>query len=214
MVTYCAATDVQRIMGNSYAFSVSTNPTQAQVEAFIEEAEDDIDAETGHSWRETTITNEFYDLHANEVHSVYGLPVMKIHLRHRQIRTLSTGDGDKIEVWDGDSYTDYVVSKTEGRGDDFWLDYEQGILYIRKVYQSFRVKGVRMTYRYGASTVPKDVRQATALLTAINLILNDDKTSALDDTAGSKNAGHMQRIERMQMRVDKILANRREIQVF
>jgi len=211
MATYCTADDVRRVLQVDFDFSSQKLPTDTDVEASIEEAEDEIDQETQHAWRAVTVTNEFYDIPIQAYREGVGTP---IHLKHRNVRTLASGSGDKLEVWDGSSYEDWLTTKTEGRANDYWLDEELGILYIRRYWKYYWKKAIRMTYRYGESTVPKDIRKATAMLAAIDFIMSDDLSASLNETGDSMRVGHESRIEIMRERVEKIIRNRREIPVF
>jgi len=212
MVNYCGTADVKRILQNRFNYSGTSFPTNAQVTATIEDVEDEIDNTTMHAWREKTVSNEFYDLPVEYSRNFYYLdPGIPIHLRHREIRDVGTADGDKIEIWDGGTtYTDYVADKTKGRNDDYWIDHEKGIVYLKIFTPFYREKAARLTYRYGGSVVPKDIRRAAAMMTAIELIQNDDRSNMLSDV-GQSQLGYDPRIAQMQKKVDKILKNRSRV---
>ena len=216
-VEYCAVTDVQRMLAVATPYSGSTNPTTTQVESFINEAEDTIDQQTQHAWRTVTVSNEFYDFPTQV--STYarglsgsrgGINGIPIHLRHRKITTFASGT-DKLEVWDGSSYVDWIATKTEGRADDFWIDQEQGILYIRYYYPYFIKKAIRLTYRYGESTVPNDIQQATAMMAAIKIIMSDDRSHNVIETGDPTRQNYDQRISKWQADINRILRNRTEL---
>lgn len=209
--TYCNISDVKRVLQNSFKFGENATPNKDDVESFINEAEDEIDHRTQNSWRSTEVTNEFYNLPFNEYFD-YSIG-LAIHLRHRNIKTLSSTVGDKIELWTGSEYIDWLTDKTEGRGEDFWLEEEQGILHLRYYYAFYREKALRLTYRYGETTVPKDIRKATAMMAAIDLIQSDDMSAMLDETGDPTRMSHLNRIERMQKQIDVILTNRTELSV-
>jgi hypothetical protein len=150
--------------------SGSTDPTTTEVETLIEQNEDIINKRTGHAWKSTTVTNEYQDLEMPWEDDA-GYP---LHLKHRTITTLSSGT-DKIEIWNGNSWVDWVASSTytEGRSSDFWLKYEQGVLYIRHLNPKKRGR-MRLTYRYGEATVDKGIKKLCTLLTARDLAKNED----------------------------------------
>lgn len=214
-MAYCTPSDVARVLGLGYSFTSSTTPTEREVESFIEEAEDEIDHRTHHSWKEATVTDEFYDLPgAPGVRYKLVWNGIRIDLRHREIKTIDTSEGDKIEIWTGNSYEDWVTAKTSGRNNDWWLDYEQGVLWLRRTWTQFLQKGLRMTYRYGDSKVPNDIRKACALLCAMDLVSNDDRSVALPETGDPTRLTHDERLSRWRKKVDHILMNRTEWAVF
>jgi hypothetical protein len=209
---YAGTGDVRRILQTTFPFSGTSFPTDDNVIATIEDVQDEIDHITKHAWREKTVTNEFFDFSkeypVNYLHLDPGIPIF---LRHREVREMGTASGDKLEIWDGGTaYTDYVATKTKGRNNDFWLDTERGILYVKIIYPFFTQKAAKITYRYGASVVPKDIRRATSYMVAIELLQNDINTNILGDT-GQPQLDYATRINQMQAKVDKILKNRSEI---
>lgn len=194
MGDYCTVADVQRILGNPDAFSGSTNPTSTQVESFISSAEEKVEKATLHAWRTTTVTDEYYDIPivSNSKRYQVGVP---IYLKNKSIKTIDGGEGDKIEVWNGSAYEDWVSTKTEGRNEDYWLDYNRGVLYLKTHYlRGFGDRRLRLTYRYGEASVPEDITEATALKVAIMLVTNDDRTGYLDDTGQGNGMNHDTRV--------------------
>jgi len=212
VTTYCTDADVRRILQTDFKFATDVLPTKDMVDDAINFAEDDIDHTTQHSWRTTTITNEFYDFPTGFANRAidYGAN-MQIYLRHRQVETFSSAAGDKLEIWNGSDYEDWTITKTEGRGDDFWVDNEQGILFIRYYYPYFTRKALRLTYRYGDTIVPKDIRDITAMTAAIQFLEADDRSSMLAETGDPTRLSYSDRIDRMQKRIDKIIKNRTEL---
>ena len=209
-VSYCSDTDVQRVLQIA-AFGAGTTPTKTQVEAFINEAEAEIDIRTRHAWRTVTVTNEFYDLQAySQVHrNGTGIP---IYLKHRVITAFSSGT-DKIEVWNGSSYDEWIATKTEGRASDFWLDAEQGVLFLKYYFPYFTRKALRMTYRYGESSVPKDILKAAALIAAIKVLESDDRSGVIAETGDPTRVTYDTRITKWQKEIDRIIRNRTELTV-
>ena len=210
--TYCTVDDVRRILQTEFKFITDTMPTLNMVEDAINFAEDDIDHTTQHSWRTVRVTNEFYDIPTGSARAPvdYGAN-LQIYLRHRSVETLDTNSGDKLEVWTGSEYEDWTITRTEGRENDFWLDNEQGILFIRHFYPYFTRKAIRLTYRYGDSVIPKDIRDITAMIAAIQFLENDDRSGMLAETGDPTRLSYADRIDRMQKRIDKIIKNRTEL---
>lgn len=164
-----------RTLEETDGFSFDTNPTREDVKDIIIENSARVDRETGHSWRERQVKEEYHDL--DGVYYFWaGTP---IHLQKREIKTpLDDSKGDKIEVFDGNEWEEWVSdsSYTEGRGNngDYWVNATDGVLYLyRRTWFFERYKSLRISYRYGADKIPRDIQQATAKLTAADLIRTD-----------------------------------------
>ena len=210
VVYYCNATDVARILQvDEFGGEGATKPSLDDIEEWILEAQDDIDSTTHNAWRSKTVTDEYHDI--NQLSYEYGVG-WPIYLMHRNIKTLSTSEGDKIEVWDGESWVDWIASSdySEGRDEDYWVDYKTGILYIVNSVYSFLRKGVRVTHRYGNSSVPKDIRDACAMMVAIKVLETNDRTIVIPE--GELTVSYSSRIRRMQDKIDTILNKHSEVQ--
>jgi len=145
---YTTPTKVQNLLQLQSAFSSSTVVTTETVENHIARKEAFIDNITNSSWAIRQVPDyEYYD--SDEFLPDRNIGI-KIFLGHNRIKTLSAALGDKLEIWDGSSYVDWLGTKTEGRNDDYWFDYKQGILFIVGTgYQG--IKKVRIIYRYGGT---------------------------------------------------------------
>ncbi len=187
-------------------FDTNTNPTKDTVTEWIEESQDYIDQETMHAWRAVVVTKEQHHLESPHYQLRDG---SEIKLLHRSIRTLTSGT-DLLEVWDGTQYLDYLANRTEGRNNDYWVNEENGFIFI-KTYPAYtpRTFGVRVTYRFGDSTVPGDIKRACVLLTSIHFLQSEDRSVLLPE--GSSNLPYEAKDQRWQKRVDEILDRRREI---
>ncbi len=207
-VTYAQATDVQRIIQGP-TFSGSTTPTTTQVEAFINAAEDQIDRDTRRAWRSVTVTDEYYNIpkvHNVGHHQGHGhRRFIKIYLRHRHVKTFAGVSGDKLEIWDGSSDVDWIATKTEGRADDFWVNYTDGILYVRMQHALYHEDGAKLTYRYGETTVPSDIKDATAMLAAVMVLGSDDNSQVVAETGDATRQSHQSRIEQWSTRAREII---------
>ena len=187
-----------------------TSPSIAQVEKLIKRSEDKIDRRTGHAWRTKTTTE------------IFNLPLLYtfgwgtfISLKHRNIKykagadtCLDTAAGDKIEIWNGSNgqWSDYVC--TPGSYD---IEYIKGELYLRGfIFSILRQNRVRVTYRFGDSTVPEDIKDAIVKLTCIDLIRSSIKMDDLEF------GGAIKKEEAMSMwkeEVDNIVHDRAEVYV-
>jgi hypothetical protein len=151
-------------------------PNVGEVERFINWAEEWIDKETGHAWRSTTVTEEYHDVRTRRGYfagaGLYG--EIPVYLKHREIFTPDSGQGDKLEVWDGAQWLDFLDgSYTVGRDGDFYVDETLGIIYFRRHRPRYSKRGLRVTYRYGSppgGTVPLDIEEAATILAGIKLL--------------------------------------------
>ena len=199
---YCSATDiVNRIKikdnaGDLIVPSPTSDPTLAQLEDLINQTEDEIDDRTQHAWRTKTITSEMHDI-INNYQWGRGIP---IHLFHRNIKTLTGASGDKLEIWDGSNYDDVI-----GNSERFNVLEEMGIVYLRGyVFSIFRENRIRITYRYGETVIPNDIKEACIIGTLMRLLESDIAMSNIE--YGPDRGIRLERvIERWQDRYDKII---------
>lgn len=187
-------------------FDANTKPTQTEVEEWINESEDEIDRSTMHAWRSVTVTKEQHHIKAPSYQLGDG---STIKLLHRNIKTLTSGT-DLLEIWDGSNYVDYVANKTEGRNKDYWVNEQDGMIFV-KTYPAYlpRTFGARVTYRYGETTVPGDIKRACILLTAIHMLQSEDRSVLLPE--GTSNISYNKKIEDWEKRYEKIISDRREL---
>lgn len=213
---YCDPADVARYfrtLDHFEGFGINTNPTKEEVKEFILEASARIDRETGHAWRERKVVDEYHDLEGPYYYWA-GTP---LKLMKREIRTpMDAAKGDKVEFWDGNQWEEWVSSSSydEGRDGDFWVNSTDGMLYLyRRSWWFERYKSIRVSYRYGAQTVPSDIKKVAALYTAADLILTDLYGDLLP-AGGSDTPSPDSVAERLEEQAEKILNRRREIRTF
>ncbi|KKM07978.1 hypothetical protein LCGC14_1728530 [marine sediment metagenome] len=216
VVVYCTSADVFKFLQLGASsdpnftgktdFDANTTPTKTTVEAWINESEDYIDQETMHAWRAVTVTKEQHHLEAPHYQLRDG---SEIKLLHRNIRTLTSGT-DLLEVWDGTQYLDYLANKTEGRNKDYWVNEQDGFVFV-KTYPTYtpRYFGVRVTYRYGDTVVPGTIKRACVLFTAVNFLQSEDRSVLLPE--GSSNISYETKSEKWEKKAEKIIQNRKEI---
>ena len=103
-----------------------------------------------------------------------GIPVTLGHPYIRQV--------ESIEVqWLGGT-EDWVQTKTEGRNTgSYWVDYDNGVLYLQSwvIYQGG--KEVTVTYTYGRDDLPSTIKELTRLLVIRDLIANERRLFALPE---------------------------------
>lgn len=215
---YASTDDVRALVQSTVDFSASTAPTGDDINLFLSMSADEIDQRTQHAWRERTVTEEFYSFPLRSHSGLArgyggtwnGIPV---RIRHRKIKPFDVDEGDKLEIWNGSEYENWLVTRTEGRANDFWLDPEQGVLYVRIWLPFFKENVIRLTYRYGEEMVPFDIRKASGLQAAILVLESDDRSSLLNETGDTKTTAYVDRINNWQKMVDRIIHHRTEMQV-
>jgi len=206
--TYCTVDDVELFLQITDRTS-STSPSKQDIEKMILWAENKIDRITHNSWKLNTVYNEYYDYKDFiEIRRIRYLTYPdyrgKIPLRHQHIRKMLS-----MNVWDGSSYVDFVTQYTEGRGNDYWIDYELGIVYFWSRYP-FRIRNAMyVSYQWGEYEVPEDIREACIKIVARQLMTSDDYSVLLPE--GSSNISQQIKTDIWKEDIDEILLRRKEV---
>ena len=214
---YCAHADVSAFLQvDAFADGGSaTTPTQAQVETFINMAEERIDQLTDHAWhtsRANTVTEERGRIQRVMSNSVNDRG--RIQLKHYPILDMDSGT-DKLHIWDGGEYVEYIANKTGDdtittvTGKDYWIDKGRGTIYLNS-YNQFNLlsdapSGVTayVTYRYATAATPNDIKQACIYFTAAMIAMNDDLNLMQEGDDSMDNSTKSQRFEEMAMKILK-----------
>ena len=184
--TYTTVKKVESIMGLS-ARSDTTNPSVQQIIEFIARVEDEIDYKTNHAWRtrysgtrtgkDQTQRYEYSDMAFNYEYQS-GRP---LYLGHRFVKSFDSAAGDTLEIFDGANWEDWIATKSEGRSNDYWADYDKGIIYIKARYGVVKPLGARVKYRYGEPIVPGIIEDIATKMVAIELARADSRTVNISD---------------------------------
>lgn len=170
---YTTSDKVNRLLRYPTAFSTTTNPTSEQVDDLIQQKMDVMDDKV-HSSFHLSQFREYRNIDPDYI----DFTGTRIFLSKMGIQTpLSTALGDSLKVFTGSSWEEYVGVKTEGRGNDFWIDELLGILFIRTGQFGPKYSGVDIQYRYnqGARTLLNDTDGLTN---------SETGTVTVDSTAG------------------------------
>lgn len=182
---YCSNAEVAAFM--QITIGASSTPTNTQVDSFIDDVEGEIDAYTDHAWhtnQQVTITDEPANIEINR-NTTFGYRG-KINLRHYDV--VASGNdlaNGALKVWNGSTYTDYVAgsqtaaAKTDPLSGDYWIDFDKGYIYLKTwatINSHTAPSGweAYVTYKYGKSTTPTDIRKAAILLTSAQILQNTD----------------------------------------
>lgn len=184
-------------------FSGTTDMTDTEVEDLLLKASDKIDQLTGKAWRERKVSGwEVSPTISHEQKKYYKTaqprtsptgflepidPWTLINLQGRFIKSISSGNGDSIEILLPREEVD--ITADEGRADGEWhLDETQGKLYIDVGnFAVGPVRGggivarprVRLTYRYGRDSIPDRINEAASKWVAADLINTDSYGAVL-----------------------------------
>lgn len=171
--SYCTVSDVARVLQKPEPSEHNDEgkPTKSDWQEEILWAEGEADRITNNSWRPRRSELEYHNFET----IVDKQGFFRVDLNHRNVKTLDSAKGDELLIWDGDSYEDWLATKTQDRSEDFWVQEPQGYVHIRRGIFPVRLRDARVktSYRYGQGAVPDDVRRATALLAAASLETGD-----------------------------------------
>ncbi len=207
---YCTPREVASFMGRTQ-FTDSTNPTRFEVEDIISDVTSEIDKRTHHSWRKTRVTNEYHSIKIQDRFGYDYTTRISLALKHRSLRSFISGT-TKIEVWDGTSWIDFIATYTEGRANDYWIDYNRGIIYFVNRYPLWQRSNVRVTYDYGETVVDGDIRRAAIMMTAAYLIAGkEDLGTVFPQSTMGGVLDTRDRWEKWNERVEKILKKHEQI---
>jgi hypothetical protein len=199
---------------NLAVFDGTTKPSIWEVIEMLQEAEKEIDRTTGHAWRETYAydTNDANDYETHDLAYDYkyltGIP---IHLTHRCIRQFDSTKGDVLNVWNGSEYEDWLTTRTEGRANDWWVDYRAGTIWLRTYIYRKRPRGIQVRYRFGESTVPLDVEKAATYLVCAEVCRLDDRSNVLPE--GGDNIPLRDKAKTWEDKADALLNRLKEFQM-
>jgi hypothetical protein len=199
--------------------SSSTHPTTAMLTYYIENAQTHIERLTWKSWRaKSTNDYEYYNVYDNNVNNSFGYAIIQgiffvaIKLNHEQINTPVSGT-DYFEYFDGSDWIDLIANKTVGSGfgeGDYWIEPENGIIYLFTILPTYGRSTFKAKYRYGYSSVPEDIREATAKLAAIDVIGSDWFKRSFPNSAIHENSKDYK--DRLQKKADSIIDSYRGLQ--
>ena len=153
----------------------------------IQRAQDLLDYRCGHAWRkrysgtrtgdEQTPRYEYYDIDFQYEYQT-GRPV---YLQHRFVYTLDADEGDELNVWNGNTWENWLNTKTEGRNNDFWIEYDKGLILIKARWGVRKPIALRIKYRYGERTVNRTVEDICTKLVAIDLLTGESRSVFINE---------------------------------
>lgn len=196
-----------------------TKPTSEEICQYINEAEAYIETRTRTAFRVKTVTEESHQWPLYPYRPADWLDGIPLPLNYRMIRTascadgsytLDTASGDKFEVYDGNSWVDYLTAYGSGRNQTLAIDPVRGVAFMRQYYKLKVRLVIRITYRYGYTTVPADITQACALLVAARLYDVEDSIAAVPGGGDLNVVGVETKAKKYKELADEILSKYRE----
>lgn len=185
MPTYTTAARVAsmlmytEISGNDQirlVFDADSLPTLTEVNEQIDEIEAYIDEYVEQSWKTNSVTDEYHDFISKQVRGDYidraGYNVYEIQTDKKPLQVITSSH--KIEGYrgSGSGWFDFVESGTLGEAmyqDDYYVDYKYSRIYLFNQWPIEGKNTVRITYDYGALTVPAGIKYATTLLVSAQI---------------------------------------------
>jgi len=168
---YCSVKDVSDFLRTT--INATSYPNDEQVANIINRKEDEIDRRTGHAWRTVAVT-EIYNLPLIYTYG-WGEPIF---LRHRTIKDLDANSGDSISVWDGQTYS--PITLNGNFNGTYNLETIYGRLFLRGyLFTILRDYRVKITYRFGETVVPGDIKDVCIKMVAIDLLTTSWKMDKL-----------------------------------
>lgn len=209
---YCQVKDIADWLRIN--INANTDPNTEMVKNYIMMNEDHIDRETGHTW----LTDKLYTTDTFGVSDVYHYGHgMYIALKHRNVKEWDPTKGDKFEIWNGIEWVEQAIDTPLDTPTSSFINFEptKGAFYIRGyIYTILTNNRFRLTYRYGGNkegeTVPRDIKKACMLLTAMDILSTDFKMSQIA-YGGEGNIDKKNVMDKWQKDVDKIIWNHNEL---
>lgn len=174
MLFYCTVLDVRDFLLLRSYIDANSPINRGQVENLIAEAQGEFEKRTGSAYRPVFVANEILDMEAfksryPEIFEQITVP-RPFHLNHRPVVPFSAARGHAISVYEGNEpWTDWLA-KTQGRNADWWLNEEDGILYIRKAFVPRQHALVKTSYEYGFLPTTLTDNPLSSSATTINVV--------------------------------------------
>lgn len=161
--TYATIKDVEILLQKD--ITDATAPSMQEVTRLIRGKEDFIDDFTHQAWREVAVTDEYKYHRENPI----GHWFLYYPLKYAPVREIT---GLELRTW-GHTWIDRFDNT------DLW-DLDENTLRIYRFLTSWiRWKSIRVSYKYGHTTVPRDIRELCAKLVTLDILKGERYASAL-----------------------------------
>lgn len=184
--TYCQIQDVLDELGDKSTSDISYE----RVRKIILRAESEIDERSGTSWKVNTATDEIHDFNlytsykSPEQLTGYSTDMLvgtrndhwnsqwndRFKVEHTPIISVTSLYKNYAASSSADSWTE--LTEQEGSGGDFLVNTDTGIITFIKNVPSTGARRIKLTYTYGASSVPKVVERLAILLSVKDVLMS------------------------------------------
>ncbi len=204
MVTVAQYVEAQQIVdyfgwtkdGEQFILTEDSVPSIATVEEYVSAAEEEVEKETRRNWRDgfKSVVDEYHSWSYRDQamirRGIYG-NIITIDLYYENIQSFT-----KLELWEGDTWKDLVISGTEGQAmfnEDYFIDKKSGRLYIHTNFPSQGKDNIKLTYKYGefvaaaADDMPKPLKKAVYQLAGSEMVITHGSLFqyAIEDSRGA-----------------------------
>jgi len=166
MPSYSTSTAVGSLLGTT--FSGTTDPTQAEVNDVLLRVSAHIDQVTGRGWTAAT-TSEYHDTRSAYERSETRFPyrsVQSVFFLKRYPVTSVQSVQENTSGLSGETF----VSRASGYGGD-WIFYaDEGAVRFHRNHPQPGFRNIKVSYTYGESPTPDDIRYAAELLAAAEAV--------------------------------------------
>lgn len=154
---YATPSDVANFLLLQQAIDANSPLPEDIIDSLIVQVEGDFERRTGRAYKPVMHTEEIHDLESlrsrhKELFDFVTVP-RPTGTIYKPILPLTTARGHKLEIYEGSTmsglWSEWLSTKTQGRENDYWVDEEQGIIYIRKTFVPRRASLLRLTYEHG-----------------------------------------------------------------
>ena len=158
MVDYCSETDIETYLG--ITIDSGTSPTSADVATIITDVSRTIDNYARRTLSGVTSGEvQYFDVH-------HGLDT--IVLSKRPVSTITSIE--KVGS-DGDPEVALDQGRARDGSDDYWLqDSQAGVVRFHATWQTDIRDYLKVTYSYGATTIPHAARNAAILMACVRVV--------------------------------------------
>ena len=95
---------------------------------------------------------------------------------------------------------------------DWWMDFEEGIVYFNNSYPFFEFNAIKVAYVYGERYLEKAIEDICTKMVAIELLMADDRSVLIPE--GTQNVDLTSKIQLYQSEIDRTLPKYIEMVVF
>ena len=100
---------------------------------------------------------------------------------------------ESLKIWNGKTYDEWIGKAEEGRGKDYWVDYQNGVIYLNRLYWWWVMGGkeIIVEYKYGRADLPAYVKELARLLVCRHILTMDRYRYAVTEGVSGLNPANM-----------------------